>query len=67
MNGELEKYPGIVFDFSQNIEHNVEEPMSGVKGENSLKLFGDDILGAAAARPSGCRCDDHGAPWRFFF
>jgi heavy metal efflux system protein len=43
MNGELEKYPGIVFNFSQNIEDNVEEAMSGVKGENSLKLFGDDI------------------------
>jgi heavy metal efflux system protein len=43
MNGELEKYPGVDFNFSQNIEDNVEEAMSGVKGENSLKLFGDDI------------------------
>jgi cobalt-zinc-cadmium resistance protein CzcA len=39
----LEKYPGIGFNFSQNIQDNVEEAMSGVKGENSLKLFGDDI------------------------
>jgi len=31
------------FNFSQNIQDNVEEAMSGVKGENSLKLFGDDI------------------------
>ena len=38
-----EKYPGIDFNFSQNIQDNVEEAMSGVKGENSLKLFGDDI------------------------
>jgi cobalt-zinc-cadmium resistance protein CzcA len=43
MNERLQKYPGIDFNFSQNIEDNVEEAMSGVKGENSLKLFGDDI------------------------
>jgi cobalt-zinc-cadmium resistance protein CzcA len=43
MDAELEKYPGIDFNFSQNIQDNVEEAMSGVKGENSLKLFGDDI------------------------
>ncbi len=39
----LSRFPGIAFGFSQNIEDNVEEAMSGVKGENSLKLFGDDI------------------------
>jgi cobalt-zinc-cadmium resistance protein CzcA len=33
----------VTFGFSQNIEDNVEEAMSGVKGENSLKLSGDDI------------------------
>jgi cobalt-zinc-cadmium resistance protein CzcA len=43
MNAKLQKFPGIAFGFSQNIEDNVEEAMSGVKGENSLKLFGDDI------------------------
>jgi heavy metal efflux system protein len=43
MNTQLEKYPGIDFNFSQNIEDNVEEAMSGVKGENSLKLFGNDL------------------------
>jgi cobalt-zinc-cadmium resistance protein CzcA len=43
MDSELEKFPGVDFNFSQNIEDNVEEAMSGVKGENSLKLFGDDI------------------------
>jgi heavy metal efflux system protein len=43
MDEQLEKYPGIDFNFSQNIQDNVEEAMSGVKGENSLKLFGDDI------------------------
>ncbi|HXY50671.1 MAG TPA: CusA/CzcA family heavy metal efflux RND transporter [Terriglobales bacterium] len=43
MNGALRRYPGVAFNFSQNIQDNVEEAMSGVKGENSLKLFGDDI------------------------
>ena len=40
---EFEQYPGIDFNFSQNIQDNVEEAMSGVKGENSLKLFGNDF------------------------
>jgi cobalt-zinc-cadmium resistance protein CzcA len=50
MNDGLAKYPGTVFNFSQNIQDNVEEAMSGVKGENSLKLFGDDfdVLGTKA-------------------
>jgi cobalt-zinc-cadmium resistance protein CzcA len=43
MDDRLEKYPGIDFNFSQNIQDTVEEAMSGVQGENSLKLFGDDI------------------------
>ncbi|HEV2751915.1 MAG TPA: CusA/CzcA family heavy metal efflux RND transporter, partial [Gemmatimonadales bacterium] len=43
MSTKLSQFPGIAFGFSQNIEDNVEEAMSGVKGENSLKLFGDDI------------------------
>ena len=43
MNSSLSKYPGVAFNFSQNIQDNVEEAMSGVKGENSLKVFGDDI------------------------
>ncbi len=43
MNSGLAKFPGADFNFSQNIQDNVEEAMSGVKGENSLKLFGDDF------------------------
>ncbi|HEX4561339.1 MAG TPA: efflux RND transporter permease subunit, partial [Gemmatimonadales bacterium] len=43
MASRLTRYPGVDFGFSQNIEDNVEEAMSGVKGENSLKLFGPDI------------------------
>ncbi len=43
MGKVLDRYPGAVSNFSQNIQDNVEEAMSGVKGENSLKLFGDDF------------------------
>ena len=52
INRSLSKYPGMSLNFSQNIQDNVEEAMSGVKGENSLKLFGDDIetLAATAKR-----------------
>ena len=39
----FQQYPGVDFNFSQNIQDNVEEAMSGVKGENSLKLFGSDF------------------------
>lgn len=55
MNDALQRYPGAGFNFSQNIEDNVAEAMSGVKGENSLKLFGDDIevLAQTAARIQG--------------
>ena len=47
-----EKYPGVEFNFSQYIEDNVEEAASGVKGENSVKLFGNDLqqLEATAAK-----------------
>jgi cobalt-zinc-cadmium resistance protein CzcA len=37
------KFPGVEFNFSQTIEDNVEEAASGVKGENSVKLFGNDL------------------------
>jgi cobalt-zinc-cadmium resistance protein CzcA len=43
MNRRLSRFPGIELNFSQAIQDNVEEAMSGVKGENSLKLFGDDL------------------------
>src|SRR5246127_4294069 len=43
INDRLSRFPGIELNFSQNIQDNVEEAMSGVKGENSLKLFGDDF------------------------
>ncbi|HXF92194.1 MAG TPA: CusA/CzcA family heavy metal efflux RND transporter [Nitrospiraceae bacterium] len=39
----LKAIPGVIFNFSQVIQDNVEEAMSGVKGENSIKLFGTDL------------------------
>ncbi|HEX7666177.1 MAG TPA: efflux RND transporter permease subunit, partial [Polyangiaceae bacterium] len=36
-------FPGIDFGFSQYINDNVEEAMSGVKGENSVKVIGPDL------------------------
>ena len=38
-----EAFPGVVFNFSQMISDNVEEAISGVKGENSVKVVGTDI------------------------
>ena len=44
MNAELErKIPGVVWNFSQNIRDNVMESLSGVKGDNSVKIFGPDL------------------------
>jgi cobalt-zinc-cadmium resistance protein CzcA len=44
LNRELtEAFPGVVFNFSQYISDNVEEALSGVKGENSVKVFGADL------------------------
>ena len=37
-------FPGVVFNFSQMISDNVEEAVSGVKGENSVKVFGSDLI-----------------------
>ena len=37
-------FPGVVFNFSQVIADNVEEAMSGVKGENTVKVFGPDLV-----------------------
>ena len=37
------EFVGIDFNFSQTIQDNVEEAVSGVKGENSVKLFGPDL------------------------
>jgi cobalt-zinc-cadmium resistance protein CzcA len=44
MTDELtQQFPGVDFNFSQYIEDNVEEAASGVKGENSVKIYGNDL------------------------
>ena len=43
MDRELEKMPGVIWNFSQPISDNVEEAVSGVKGELAVKLYGDDL------------------------
>jgi Cu/Ag efflux pump CusA len=41
-------FPGVEFNFSQYLQDNVAEAVSGVKGENSIKLFGSAIQEAQA-------------------
>ena len=43
MSHELEKIPGVIWNFSQPISDNMEEAVSGVKGELAIKVFGDDL------------------------
>jgi len=43
MDRELSKMPGILWNFSQPIEDNMEEAVSGVKGELAIKLYGNDL------------------------
>jgi cobalt-zinc-cadmium resistance protein CzcA len=43
MDRELSKIPGVVWGFSQPIEDNMEEAVSGVKGELATKIYGDDL------------------------
>ena len=43
MDRELEKFPGVVWGFSQPIADNMEEAVSGVKGELATKVYGDDL------------------------
>jgi heavy metal efflux system protein len=43
MNRELEKIPGAIWNFSQPIADNMEEAVSGVKGQLATKIYGDDL------------------------
>ncbi|HUZ03940.1 MAG TPA: CusA/CzcA family heavy metal efflux RND transporter [Acidobacteriaceae bacterium] len=43
MNQQLQKIPGVIWNFSQPISDNMEEAVSGVKGELSVKIYGDDL------------------------
>jgi len=43
MSRELDKIPGVIWNFSQPIADNMEEAVSGVKGELAIKIYGDDL------------------------
>ena len=43
MNKELGKIPGVLWNFSQPIEDNMEEAVSGVKGELATKVYGNEL------------------------
>ncbi|GAB3291128.1 efflux RND transporter permease subunit [Hymenobacter tenuis] len=43
MKGQLARFPGVVFNFSQPIMDNVEEAASGVKGSIAVKIYGTDL------------------------
>jgi cobalt-zinc-cadmium resistance protein CzcA len=43
MSRAVQKYPGAVWNFSQPIEDNVGETLTGTKGQLALKVFGTDL------------------------
>jgi cobalt-zinc-cadmium resistance protein CzcA len=43
IDGQLEKFPGVIWNYSQPISDNMEEAVSGVKGELAVKLYGDNL------------------------
>ncbi|MGO8790041.1 MAG: efflux RND transporter permease subunit [Terriglobia bacterium] len=43
MDREIEKIPGAIWNFSQPIADNMEEAVSGVKGQLATKVYGDDL------------------------
>ncbi|MGD0489703.1 MAG: CusA/CzcA family heavy metal efflux RND transporter [Syntrophorhabdales bacterium] len=43
MNRELQRIPGVIWNFSQPIADNMEEAVSGVKGQLATKIYGDDL------------------------
>ncbi len=43
LEDEVEKIPGVIWNFSQPISDNMEEAVSGVKGEMAVKIIGPDL------------------------
>jgi cobalt-zinc-cadmium resistance protein CzcA len=43
MSAEISKIPGVVWGFSQPIADNMEEAVSGVKGQLATKVYGEDL------------------------
>ena len=52
LDEEVEKIPGVIWDFSQPISDNMEEAVSGVKGELAVKIIGDDLKNTGEPRPT---------------
>ena len=48
MDRQLSQFPGVQWNFSQPIADNMEEAVSGVKGQLSVKVFGDDLANLEA-------------------
>jgi cobalt-zinc-cadmium resistance protein CzcA len=40
---QLSEFPGVIWNYSQPISDNMEEAVSGVKGELAVKLYGDNL------------------------
>src|SRR3984893_3979496 len=62
MDRELSKIPGVLWNFSQPISDNMDEAVSGVKGELAVKIYGDDlkVLEARADQIVGIIRNVHG-------
>ena len=43
MDAQLKKIPGVMWGFSQPIADDMDEAVSGVKGELAVKIYGDDV------------------------
>src|SRR5579883_1955122 len=43
MNAEVSRIPGVIWNFSQPIADNMEEAVSGVKGQLAVKIYGPDL------------------------
>lgn len=63
LDERLERFPGISWNFSQPIKDNVEESISGIKGQVAIKMFGDDLgeLDEAATRAARAIAEVPGA------
>jgi Cu/Ag efflux pump CusA len=55
MQKELDKIPGVLWNFSQPIADNMEEAVSGVKGQIATKIYGEDLKS-----PGSEKGRDHG-------
>ncbi len=62
MSFALQQIPGIDYNFSQPIRDNVEENVSGQKGQVALKIYGEDLDKLTTAAEKGARRDRQDIP-----